>query len=183
MAYDARGTEVAGRLPHDRPHVFKAQGGYIFPWGTSIAANYFAQSGALESTTIFQRGRDAFINGRGDLGRVDTLSQVDLRLQHDIRLFGDHRLNFAIDVWNVFDQRAVVDIGHTPYRDAFTIPDSVYFAASGFDVASYVAGIRAAANDPLGRTTLRANPFYGQPEGTSAYQTRRMFQFSAKYRF
>lgn len=183
MAYDAQGREVRGRLPHDRPHVFKAQGGYVFAWGTSIGANYVAQSGALESTTIFQRGRDAFINGRGDLGRVDPLSQVDLRVQHEIRVFSNHRLNLTMDVWNVFDQRAVVDLGNTPYRDSFTIPDAVYFAASGFDIASYVAGIRATANDPLGRTTLRANPFYGKPEGTAAYQSRRMFQFSAKYRF
>jgi hypothetical protein len=88
-----------------------------------------------------------------------------------------------MDVWNAFDQRAVVDIGHTPYRDSFTIPDSVYFAPAGFDLASYVTGIRAAAGDPLGRSTLRANPFYGGPEGAVAYQTRRMFQFSARYRF
>jgi hypothetical protein len=98
-------------------------------------------------------------------------------------LFRGHTINFAADVWNLFDQRAVVDIGNTPYRDAFTVPDGVYFAATGFDVAAYVASFRATANDRQGLNNLRSDPFYGQPQGTSAYQSRRTIQFSAAYRF
>jgi hypothetical protein len=183
MGYDARGQQVVGRLPHDRPHVFKAQGAYTFRWGTSVAVNYLAASGLLESTTISQRGRYTFINGRGDLGRVETLSQTDVRLQHDVRLWRDHRLNVAVDVQNVFDQQAVVDIGNSPYRDGFTIPDGVYFSSTGFDLASYVAAFRAGANDPLGLNNLRSDPFYGKPQGAAAYQSRRMIQCSATYRF
>ncbi len=72
-SHDARGHEVAGRLPHDRPHVFKLQSAYTFPWGTSAAINYVAQSGALETTSIAQFGRYTQVNNRGDLGRVDVL--------------------------------------------------------------------------------------------------------------
>jgi len=183
MAYDARGRQVVGRLPHDRPHVLKMQGGYVFPWGTSLGVSYLAQSGALESTTISQRGRYTFVNGRGDLGRVDTLSQTDLRLQQDIRLFRHHTLNLAVDAWNLFDQKAVVDIGNAPYRDAFTVPDGVYFSSTGFDVATYVADFRAIANDPEGLRNLRSDPFYGRPQGAFPYQGRRTIQFSVRYRF
>ena len=180
MAYDSRGRVVSGRLPNDAPRVFKAQGGYTLPWGTSLAVDYLAQSGALESTTITQQSRYAFLYGRGDLGRVDTLSRVDLRLQHDFRLSRSQRINVAVDVRNLFDQMAVTDIGNTPYRDSFTIPDAVYFAPGGFDVNAYVQQFRAVANDPQGIRNLRDSAFYGQPTG---WQGRRTFQFSARFRF
>jgi hypothetical protein len=180
MAYDAKGNAVYGRMPNNRPHVLKIQGGYTLPWGTSLAVDYLIQSGELESTTISQRSRYTFINGRGDLGRVDTMSRIDLRLQHDFKLFGNHRINVAMDVRNVFDQMAVTNIGHQPYRDGFTIPDGTYFAPNGFDIDAYVAAFRAAARDPQGLNNLRSNPFYKQPQG---WQGRRTFQFSARYRF
>jgi hypothetical protein len=180
MAYDAQGNPQYGRLPNDRPHVFKMQGGYTLPWGTSIAVDYLIQSGELESTTISQRSRYTFINNRADLGRVNPLSRTDLRLQHDFRLFGTQRINVAVDVRNLFDQMAVTDIGHQPYRDGFTIPDGVYFAPDGFDIDAYVTAFRAAAGDPEGLRNLRDNAFYGQPQG---WQGRRTIQFSAKFRF
>jgi hypothetical protein len=180
MAFDARGNVVDGRLPNDRPHVFKVQGGYTLPWGTSLAVDYLIQSGELESTMISQHSRETFINGRGDLGRVEMLSRTDLRLQHEFRLFGVHRVNVAMDVRNLFDQMAVTDIGHQPYRDGFTIPDATYFAPDGLDIDAYVAAFRAGANDPQGLNNLRSNEFYGQPQG---WQGRRTFQFSARYRF
>ncbi len=187
MAYDAKGNEVFGRMPNDRPHVFKAQSGYTLPWGTSLAIDYLIQSGELESTTIQQRSRYTFINGRGDLGRVDTLSRVDMKLQHTLKLFGSHQINVAMDVRNLFDQKAVLDIGHAPYRDGFTIPDGTYFSPTGFDIDTYVRNFRAAANDPQGVNNLRSDPFYGQPRsagaGDSPYQSRRTIQFSARYRF
>ena len=180
MAYDAKGNIAEGRLPNDRPHMFKIQAGYTLPWGTSLALDYLIQSGEVESTTITQRSRYTFINNRGDLRRVDTFSRVDLRLQHDVRLWGNNRINLAMDVRNVFDQMAVTDIGHQPFRDGFTIPDATYFAPGGFDLNGYVTAFRNAANDPQGVNNLRSNPFYGQPQG---WQSRRTFQFSAKYRF
>jgi hypothetical protein len=187
MAYDAKGNAVLGRMPNDRPHVFKVQGGYALPWGTSVAVDYLIQSGELESTTIQQRSRYTFINGRGDLGRVDTLSRLDLKLQHDFTLFGNHRVNVAMDVRNLFDQKAVLDIGHAPFRDGFTIPDGTYFATTGFDIDTYVRNFRASAGDPQGLNNLRSDPFYKQPRssgaGESPYQSRRTIQFSARYRF
>jgi hypothetical protein len=83
------------------------QSAYTFPWGTLAAINYVAQSAALETTSIAQFGRYPQVNNRGDLGRVDAFSQVDVRLQHDVRLFRSHVVNVSIDVWNLFDQKAV----------------------------------------------------------------------------
>ena len=177
MAYNSRGREVNGRLPNDSPHVFKVQGGYTLPWGTSLAVDYSTQSGELESTTIQQQGRYTFLFDRGDLGRVNALSRVNLKLQHD---FWHKRINVAADVRNVFDQMAVTDIEHQPYRDGFTIPDGVYFAAGGYDINAYVQQFRALANDPQGVRNLRDSAFYKQPIG---WQGRRTFQFSARYRF
>ncbi len=53
--------------------------------------------------------------------------------------------------------------------------------------AQPVRNFRAAANDPQGLNNLRSDPFYKQPRssgaGASPYQSRRTFQFSARYRF
>jgi hypothetical protein len=179
MAYDGRGNVVDGRLPNDRPHVFKVQGGYTMPWGTSLAVDYLAQSGEIESTHISQFSRETHINNRGDLGRVDTLSRIDLRLQHEFE-FGGQSINLAMDVRNLFDQMAVTDIQHQPYRDGFFIPADVYLSPNGLDLEAYVAAFRAGAGDPQGLETLRSNAFYKQPIG---WQPRRTFQFSARYRF
>ena len=42
--------------------------------------------------------------GRGSDGRTPTFSQLDLRLQYEIRLGGDKRLQLELNVLNLFDQ-------------------------------------------------------------------------------
>ncbi len=67
-----------------------------------------------------------------------------------------HVVNVSIDVWNLFDQKAVINFGDSPYRDQTMIPDAVYFAPGGFDLGAYVASVRTAAGDPQDSTRCAA---------------------------
>ncbi|MCV4861499.1 hypothetical protein OFB63_36170, partial [Escherichia coli] len=73
----------------DRPHVFKAYGGYTFSWfgkntnRTTVSAFTTIQSGT-PITTIYTlyAVTTAILNGRGDLGRTETFTQTDFSVNH-----------------------------------------------------------------------------------------------------
>ena len=104
MSYDANGQAVYGPLQTDRPHNFKLNGVYDFKWGTTLGANWFIQSGIPQSTTFRFSGFPVFPNGRNDLGRSPTISQLDLNINQEIPLPGHSRLNLQANIDNVFDQ-------------------------------------------------------------------------------
>jgi hypothetical protein len=189
LVFDKNGQPVAGLLPTDRPHYFKATGTYDTPWGTMIGLYAQVSSGTVKSTSIsLLNFSPTFINGRGDLGRTPVWSQVDLFLQHDFRLPGGHRLNLNVNVDNLFDQDAITSYTTTPWRDNFTVPSSVAsssttpgvlsardaYLLSGYDPNFLVSAIRSAG----GR--MRDNSLYDRPSG---FQGRRQVRFGIKYSF
>jgi len=157
------------------------QAGYTFPWHTSLAVDYRAQSGTLLTSLIRQQGVFAVpFLGAGDLGRADIFQQTNIRLEHELSLTRTQKVSVTLDVRNLFDQMAVTYRDLLRYRDSFSIPDNVYFAPGGYDVAKYVQQVRTAAGDPNGLTTLRDNPLFNRPIG---WQDRRTLQLGLKYRF
>jgi hypothetical protein len=146
-------------------------------------------SGTPKSTSISLLGfSPTFINGRNDLGRTPVFSQVDLFLQHDIRLMAGHRLTVNLNIDNAFDQKIVTSVTTTPWRDGFTVPSSIASSTTtpgvlsardnyllhGYDPNFLVSAIRAAG----GR--MRDNSLYGLPSG---FQGRRALRFGIKYSF
>jgi hypothetical protein len=188
LLFDSHGQPVLGLLPTDRPHYWKAQLTYDTPWGTSVGVFSSVSSGTPVSTTINLLGYSpTFINGRGDLGRTPAYSQTDLYVQHDVRLFGQKRVNVNLNIDNVFNQDVVNGYTSTPWRDNFSgVPGLSGTAApgvlsardayllTGYDPVGLANSLRAAG------TVIRDNPLYGKPSG---FQGRRQLRVGIKYTF
>lgn len=112
--FDADGNPDNGRLATDRPHVFKAYGGYTFDWNgnsvnrTSLAALTTIQSGTpLTSVYSLYGIQNSILFGRGDLGRTEIFSETDLLVSHRYKFGRDKR--FAVEPFaiflNLFDER------------------------------------------------------------------------------
>jgi hypothetical protein len=139
LMYDAHGNPVKGRLNTDRPHYFKLQPTYDFPWGTRIGATWYVRSGALYSKSLSYQGyAPVFFDGRGSLGRTSVEQAADLLVQHDIKLPGHMRLNVNMNIFNLFDNDVATSIWDTPFRDRFTFsPVETFF--NGFDPIAVAA--------------------------------------------
>ena len=79
------GEPENGKLATDRPHVFKAFGGYSFNWNgrtdnvTTVSAFTTFQSGTpIHPLVSLYSVTSAILNGRGDLGRTEMFSETDL---------------------------------------------------------------------------------------------------------
>ena len=115
-----------GRLPTDRPHVFKASGAYLLDWSrlglwksnsTAVGFFGFVESGTLITSFAEINGISQIIlDHRGDQGRTPVLSQMDLVAHHYIKFGKDARftLAFDLDVLNLFNQHAVTNRGLNP---------------------------------------------------------------------
>jgi hypothetical protein len=170
-SYDAQRNVSTGRLGTDRPHQFKVQGTYDFPWGTLVGVNALVESGVPKSTIMNEKNINFFPYGRGDLGRTPVFSQTDLLVQQDVRLKG-LRFTVGLNASNVFDQKGKTRFITTPYRRNFNVSDSVFFA--GFDPV-------AVATNP----NQQAGPFptdvrFGQAD---QFQGERVIRLQAKFSF
>jgi outer membrane receptor protein involved in Fe transport len=132
MSFDQNGQPVFGRLGTDRPHQFKMQATYDFPWGTQIGVNYFLASGTPMSSTISFKSVPVFPFGRGDMGRTPVFSSTDLLIGHTFLLPGTTALNVNLNVFNLFDQDTITRYRTSRYRDDLPdLTDATFF--QGFD--------------------------------------------------
>jgi hypothetical protein len=114
MGFTANGDPDNGLLATDRPHVFKAYGGYNFNWRdssvhqTTISAFTVFESGTPLTTIydLYSLGTN-ILNGRGDLGRTEMFTETDLSLRHNYKFGSDNRFSLQpyIDVLNLFNER------------------------------------------------------------------------------
>lgn len=114
FGFTADGDPDNGLLATDRPHVFKAYGGYSFGWWgrsahrTNISAFTVIESGTPLTTIydLYQLGT-TILNGRGDLGRTEMFTQTDLSVSHSYKFGRDNRFTLQpyIDILNLFDER------------------------------------------------------------------------------
>ncbi len=114
LGFTANGRPDNGRLATDRPHVFKAYGGYGFDWfgsksnTTDISAFTTITSGT-PLTTIYQfySVTSAILNGRGDLGRTEKFTETDLQISHRYKFGRDARFTFEpyVNFLNLFDEK------------------------------------------------------------------------------
>jgi hypothetical protein len=173
MMYDDSGSRqpVVGLLNTDRPHLLKLQGTYDLPWGTRLGASYYAWSGALFSKQLSYQGYSpTFYDGRGSLGRTPVEQALDLLVQHDFPLGNGRRLNFNVNVANVFDHDMPTAISASPYRDRLTLtPPETFF--NGFDTEGL----------------MNANPRTYRPDDrykkASSFLGRREIRLGATIRF
>ena len=114
LGYTANGDPDNGRLATDRPHVFKAFGGYIFDWfdnksnSTDISFFTTIQSGTpLTTNWNFYQVASAVLFGRGDLGRTEMFTETDLSIKHTYKFGRDNRFSFQpfLNIRNLFDEQ------------------------------------------------------------------------------
>ncbi len=101
-----------GMLPNDREWQFKLYGSYHFDWGLTAGANMFYLTGTPVSKLGAHRtyGLDErFVTQRGTEGRTEDWMNWDLHLSYPISL-GDFSLELMLDVFNVFDEQAAVEV-------------------------------------------------------------------------
>lgn len=169
MSFDQFGNPTNGRLGTDRPHQVKGQVVYRFPFGTTVGFNQYVASGTPISRQVSNQGLPFFYLGRGSEGRTPTLSQSDLYLQHELSVGGSRRLQFGVNVLNLFDQDTVTDIFNAELRQSVNIPDDVFFQPGGFDTQEIITA-QNRIRDPR---FLMANGFQG----------RRSIRIGAKFLF
>jgi hypothetical protein len=107
MMFDSRGNMgVDGRLPTDRPMVFKVYGSYNFDFGTNLGAYFYGGSGTPITRTVFSGfGVPVFVDGRGSMGRTDFLTQLDAYVSHDIKLAKNRKIRLEFNALNVLNQQ------------------------------------------------------------------------------
>ena len=202
------GAPNLGRLPTDRPHVFKVFGAYTFnnqdsfiklPRNNELELSTFftAQSGTLVTSRVDLLD-DAYIilNGRGDLGRTEMFNQTDLGLTYRYKFGRDNRwgLEFNVDVLNAFNQNAVLQSFEAVSDHIFeggdfaplgvTIGDEVDFDRAFFDGRITAERIMTLVNTQVQTgVDVNGNPVYEQIQPDSRYKQPQVFQAPRTVRF
>ncbi len=169
-SFDHLGRPVLGPLQTDRPHVFKVEGFYNLPWGTSVGLYQLFESGTPQQTQMSEKGIPFYPFGRNNLGRTPMFYRTDLLIQHDFRLFDSHRINVGVNFENLFDHATVTRNFTTAYRDTFNVSDQAFFSGT-FDPVALQAAAPA---------TYRPDPRYLQVD---QWQERRQMRLQIRYSF
>jgi hypothetical protein len=110
--YDAHGNNgLYGRLPTDRPHVFKFYGAKQFKFGTEIGGFFRLQSGTPMTTQVVTIAPiPMYVEGRGDMGRTPVFNQTDIMVAHEFKLGKSEskKLRFECNMINLFNQKTNV---------------------------------------------------------------------------
>ncbi len=198
QGFDSKGIRDNSRLATDRPHVFKAYGGYNFDWSgnanrTSVSAFTTVQSGT-PLTTIYNLYGDStsILFGRGDLGRTETFSETDLRVGHRYSFGSDRR--FSVEpyfvVLNVFGElnelARQTSISATNFTSS-TLAQSGCTTCSGqvrvYDTLFNRGGIQPFVQNFLnlrGVSSTGSRNDYNLP---NLFQDPRYVRFGARFRF
>jgi hypothetical protein len=107
IVFDSRGNlNLLGRLPTDRPHVFKLYGAYTLRFGTEVGLYFNASSGTPITSYAYTTDQiPMMVNGRGDLGRTPFFTQTDLNVGHVFTVAGEKKLKLEFNMINLFNQK------------------------------------------------------------------------------
>ncbi|MCE5311411.1 MAG: TonB-dependent receptor [Acidobacteriales bacterium] len=152
--YDAHGNAgVYGRLPTDRPHVFKFYGSKTFKTGTEIGGFYRIMSGTPITTLVASMNDiPLMVEGRGDAGRNPVFSQTDLLVAQEFKFGEVKRLRFEFNASNLFNQKTNMytfqNYNREDLYDTYGIDLSGTDLNKGFDWKSMVNALGSGAHDP-----------------------------------
>ncbi|HMT08138.1 MAG TPA: carboxypeptidase regulatory-like domain-containing protein [Pyrinomonadaceae bacterium] len=196
--FTAQGTEDYGYLPTDRPHVFKAYGGYNFDWwgskSNSTEFTFFttAQSGSPQTTAVEIVQTFIVWKERGDLGRTPWLTSTDLGLTHTYKFGRDskYKIMFDITALNAFNENNVTALNPSRWFDFIVDAGDITAPAVPGAPANFAQNV-ALQNAILNGTAfsqinaalerpLNMNKSYGTP---SSYQAARNIRFGFRFVF
>ena len=141
MMFQDGGEQAFGLLPTDRPHQFKTQFIYAFPFGTSLGINQYVASGLPVTREIGIYPPNTLpvqYLGRASDGRTPMFSQTDMQIQHEFRI-GDKRLALSLNVLNLFNQDTAVGRFSTYQYAGGVIPDEDAFYNGAETLAQLIA--------------------------------------------
>jgi hypothetical protein len=107
--FNLNGQPIDGRLPTDRPHVFKMYGAYEAAWKSNNTTEFSTfttiQSGTPVTSviTLFNLN-PTVVDELGDLGRTDVFTQTDLAVRHKYRFKEKYMIVAEIDFLNIFNE-------------------------------------------------------------------------------
>ncbi|MGB7202341.1 MAG: carboxypeptidase regulatory-like domain-containing protein [Pyrinomonadaceae bacterium] len=203
LGFTADGDPDNGKLATDRPHVFKAFGGYSWNWfgnstnRTTISGFTTIQSGTPLTTiyNLYSLGT-TILNGRGDLGRTEMFTETDISFSHRYKFGRDTRfiLEPYIDLRNVFDEANVLGVNTNISATNFT-GATLSLAQAGCTTCATEAavfqtifngvGIRNFVNNYVNNTTV--TPLSGQKLNTyglaNNFQVGRDVRFGVRFMF
>jgi outer membrane receptor protein involved in Fe transport len=105
-------VNVDGRLKSDVEWQFKVQALYQLPAGFAASANFSSRSGAhlvrrtralAADYTLLPERTPILLQPRGENGRLDAVTILDMRLQKDFNLGSDVKLVLMLDGFNVLN--------------------------------------------------------------------------------
>ncbi len=158
--WDAHGNVgLLGRLPTDRPHVFKFYGAKQFKWGTEVGTFFRVMSGTPVTTQAVTVSPIPFyVEGRGDMGRTPVFSQTDLMVAHEFKVAEGKRLRLEFNMMNLFNQKTSMFIFDRYNREETYETSGMYLydtdLSKGFDWKAKVLA------SPDGQRAL--DPRYGK---------------------
>lgn len=183
LGFTADGDPDNGPLATDRPHVFKAYGGYSFNWGggatnrTTVSAFTTIQSGTPLTTiyNLYALGT-TILNGRGDLGRTEMFTETDLSVNHRYKFGRDARFAIEpfIDLRNLFNERNVLTVDTT--ISTADVRASQLTANGCTTCGSEAAVFQTIFNGPGIRTFV--NNFLANPATAVSNRTRNTYGFN-----
>jgi hypothetical protein len=101
-----------GKLTLDRPHTVKLQAAYVAPFGLTVSATGYYQSGTPLSRLGWWNGYagpELFITERGTEGRSPELYEVDLHFDYGLTL-GPVTVHFLADLFNTLNRQQTIEV-------------------------------------------------------------------------
>ena len=87
-----------------------------------MAFNYASGRPITELGAIpYYGSEERLLSPRGALGRIDSITTLDLRAAYDLRLGGSQTIVLGVDIFNVFDAQAVTSVVENSEIDNFTL--------------------------------------------------------------
>jgi hypothetical protein len=196
LGYDAQGRPDNGLLGTDRPHVFKAYGGYSWSWdGRGVNTTSFSAFTTIQSGTPLTTVYDLFgvttsiLYGRGDLGRTAMFTETDFSVSHKYKFGRDNSWTFEpfVEIRNLFDERN--ETGRQRAISGSNITDLQLRAAgcvacvdelATFNVLLNGGGIQQFVLTHFQNNPLTTENTYDQP---NSFQGGRDVRFGFRFRF
>jgi hypothetical protein len=194
QAFTLNGDPIDGRLPTDRPHVFKFYGAYTANWSGSQSTEFSGFTTVASGTPVtqvitFYNLNPTVVNSLGDLGRTETFTQTDFAVRHKIRFAEKYTLVAEMDFLNLFNEQNELQRQTTVSPNNVTGGNLVAYgcaACAGGEVATinalFANGIRDSVLGFINEPTRpdRRQTTYNQANG---FQTPREIRFGFRLIF
>jgi len=120
-----------GRMPSDRPWMFKIQAGYTLPWDIMASFNWIYQTGrpylSFTGFRLNQGFRKVIAEPRGD-DRFPAWSIMDFRLQKTFHIGDRVRFQTILDLWNVLNSGTTTSFAsHDMWKDRYLETGGIFY--------------------------------------------------------